>query len=88
MYLINVGEILDNLVVDFVQNKKVLLVAKIFLDDNRVSEKKKITNKNTKFKIFFTCESVKNANKFCNDFNISLFVDNVSKFNTHCRNLY
>ena len=34
-----------------------------------------------------TCESAKKANKFCNDFNNSLLLDNISQLSTHCRNL-
>jgi hypothetical protein len=42
---------------------------------------KKTTNFNQTFLLsihFHTCESVKKANKFCKDFNNSLFDDNVS----------
>ena len=62
-YRVNDGEILDNLVVDFVQNTKVSLEAKIFRDDNLVA--KGNDENSLRFVSFrLTCERLRKAKRF------------------------
>lgn len=86
---VNVEEILDNLVVDFVRNMTVSFEAKTFLDDNAVAKAKQtiLFVQQTFSSSCFTCERLRKAKRFCNDLKSSFFINVVSAFKTFCRNL-